>query len=131
MKCFFSLLLIVLSFSASAQKEIRIEEVKDHIGDSVQLRSKVFGVKFFSDSKDPVTLINIGAAYPNQMLTVVVRKDVRGKMSPEPTEKNIIGKEVILNGKLELFKGKPQLVIIDPSQFQVVGKDGEVLPFNN
>ena len=76
-------------------------------------------------------MINIGAAYPNQMLTVVVRKDVRGKMSPEPTEKNLIGKEVILNGKLELFKGKPQLVIIDPSQFQVVGKDGEVLPFNN
>ena len=119
MKCFFSLLLVILSFSVYAQKEIKIEEVKDHIGDSVRIHSKVFGVKYFSQSKDPVTLVNIGAAYPNQLLTAVIKNDVRAKLSPEPTEDALIGKEVTLVGKLELYKGKPQIVIIDPSQFKV------------
>jgi len=38
---------------------------------------------------------------------------------------------VVLTGKLELFKGKPQLVVVNPSQFLLVGKDGEVLPHKN
>jgi hypothetical protein len=131
MKSFFSLLFIAFCISAKAQEEIKIEEAKDHVGDTVHLVSKVFGVKYFADAKEPVTLINIGAAFPNQLLTAVVKNEVRGKMLLEPTEDNLIGKEVLLTGKLELYKGKPQIIILQPSQFQVVGKDGEVLPFKN
>ena len=130
MKCFFSFLLVFLSISVNAQMKIKIEEAKDHVGDTVHLRSKVFGVKYFAESKDKVTLINMGAAFPNQLLTVVVRDEIRNKMHPEPTDENLVGKEVIVTGKVELFKGKPQIVILQTSQFQVVGKDGEVLPFN-
>ena len=131
MKTLFFLFFFCLTSVVYAQTDIKIEEAKDHIGDSVHIVSKIYGVKYFADAKEPVTLINIGAAYPNQLLTAVVRKDVRGKMLTEPTQENLVGKEVHLRGKVELFKGKPQIMITDPSQFQLVGDKGEVLPFKN
>lgn len=129
--------LIILSFLtiaccfAHAQTKISLSDVSRHINDSVQLSAQVFGVKYFPDSKNAPTLINLGAAYPNQLLTAVIHKEVRGQMLIEPTEENLKNKTVIVIGKVELYKGKPQIVIKDPSQFQVVDKNGEVLPFKN
>lgn len=55
-----------------AQKEIKLEELKDHIGDSVKVQGNVYGVRFLESAKNTPTFINIGAAYPNQLLTVVI-----------------------------------------------------------
>lgn len=125
---FLLLLTSVLSF---AQTKISVSEASKHIGDSVQISTQVYGVKYLSNVKGSPTFINLGAAYPNQLLTAVIWQDVRDKMGVEPTEENLKNKTVIVIGKIEMYKGKIQIVIKDPSQFQVVGNDVEVLPFKN
>lgn len=125
------LLFSAFSFISNAQTKITTTDIAKHINDSVELISQVFGVKYFSDTKGSTTLVNFGAAYPNQLFTAVIHKDVRDQMLLEPTEENLKNKKVTVTGKVEMYKGKPQIVIKDPSQFQVIDKDGEVLPFRN
>lgn len=128
---FFIFILLFTSVISFAQLKISVSETSKHIGDSVEITAQVYGVKYLSNAKGSPTFINLGAAYPNQLLTAVIWQDVRDKMRVEPTEENLKDKTVIVIGKIELYKGKPQIVIRDPAQFQVVDKDGEVLPFKN
>lgn len=67
MKHAFALLLILFSISALAQQEIKLEELKDHIGDSVKVKGEIFGVRYLPSTRNTPTFINIGAAYPNQL----------------------------------------------------------------
>jgi hypothetical protein len=103
------------SLSSHAQKDIKLEELREHIGDSVKVQGKIYGVRYLETSKNTPTFINIGAAYPNQLLTVVIWGDVRSKLPYKPEEKLKQGLLTIY-GKVELFKDKPQIVISNPDQ---------------
>ena len=116
MRIFLFLLLAALTTNTYAQKEIKLEDIKDHIGDSVKIRGKVFGVRYLQASKNTPTFINIGAAYPNQQLTVVIWGDVRKQLSYNPEEEKFAQGFAVVTGRIELYKDKPQIVIKDPKQ---------------
>lgn len=118
MKFFFSTLLIAFSLAAGAQKTITLEEAKDHVGDSVTLTGKVFGIRYFAEGKGAPTLINMGAAFPNQLLTVVIYGDDRRKMSADP-EKAFADQQLTVSGKVELYKGRPQIVVREEAQVKL------------
>ena len=119
MKKILALAFVLLSFSAFAQKEIKIEDAAQHVGDSVTLSGKVFGLRYLADAKNSPTFINLGAAFPNQLLTVVIWGDVRSKLTTPPTEENSKGKLLTITGKIELYRGKPQIVLLDPAQMKM------------
>jgi DNA/RNA endonuclease YhcR with UshA esterase domain len=121
MKSFFCFLLLAAFSAAKAQKPVRLEEVKDHIGDSVTVIGKVYGIKYLEQAKGAPTLINLGAAFPNQLLTVVIFGEDRKRLALEP-EKRFADALVSVSGKVELFKGKPQIVITDNSQITAAGQ---------
>jgi len=56
---------MAIGLSCFAQKEIKLEQVKDHVGDSVKLEGMIYGIKVFEDDdKNPtLSVINLGAAY--------------------------------------------------------------------
>ena len=110
---------LLFSLNAFSQTPIKLEEVNTHIGDSVKLQAEIYGIKYLSNAKGAPTFISLGAAYPNQLLTVVIWQDVREKMSFNPSEKYIGGMAVV-TGKIELYKGKPQIVITNPKQFDIL-----------
>ncbi len=118
----FSILLLSLCISliSYSQKSIELSEVPDHIGDSVEVKGKIFGVKFLANARNTPTFINIGADYPNQLLTVVIWGNVKEKLGYDPSDKKYIGSMAKIKGKLELFKNKPQIVILDPSQLLIL-----------
>jgi hypothetical protein len=72
MKYFIISILTLLTFSSFAQKEIKIEDVKDHIGDSVKLTAKIYGGKFIESAQGTPTFLNVGDKYPNAPLTLVI-----------------------------------------------------------
>jgi DNA/RNA endonuclease YhcR with UshA esterase domain len=114
--------LLLLAFSAAkAQKSIQLEEVKDHVGDSITVSGRVYGIKYLEQAKGAPTLLNLGAAFPNQLLTVVIFGEDRKRLALEP-EKQFADAQVLVTGKLELFKGKPQIVITDKSQITIAGQ---------
>ena len=57
-------------------------------------------------SRAPV-LVNVGAAYPNQVLTVVLRDDAKSLAG------SLDGKNIAVTGNIELYKGKPEIVVKD------------------
>ena len=61
MKKLFLVVTLILSQIIFAQNKISIDSVSSHIGDTVQICSKVYGVK----ALEKVTFINVGRAYPN------------------------------------------------------------------
>jgi hypothetical protein len=74
-----------------------------HIGDYVVVTDKVYGVKDMGS----LVLVNVGGAYPDQPLTVVLRgsaKSLAGELD---------GKTIHATGKVELYKGKPEIVVTD------------------
>ncbi len=107
-KCSFLIaLLTVVSFSLSAQTKITAEEAAKHIGDSVTVCAKIFGGRYFEKK---VTLLNVGAAFPNSPLTIVIEDVSRGNFSQKP-EEFYVNKEVCVTGVVKDYKGKPQIVI--------------------
>jgi DNA/RNA endonuclease YhcR with UshA esterase domain len=115
---FLSILLLFFIFASSsyAQREIKLDELKDHIGDSVKVRGKVYGIRYLQNSKNAPTFINVGAMYPNQSLTVVVWDDVRKKLTYDLSDKKFAQGFAVVTGKVELYKDKPQIVIRDSKQ---------------
>ena len=60
------------ALSAFSQTEIKIKEVKDHIGDSVKICAVVRGVKYLPNAKDQPTFLDYGGRYPDAPLTLVI-----------------------------------------------------------
>lgn len=107
----------LLSASVFAQREIKIEDAKNHIGDSVKICTKIFGGKCLESSKGTPTFLNAGANYPNAPLTLVIWADARKDFKNKP-EEYYTGKDVCVTGKIELFRDKPQIVISKEEQIK-------------
>jgi len=119
MKITLTLFLAAFTISTYAQKEIKLEELKEHIGDSVKVQGIISGVSFLENSKNTPTFISVGASYPSQLLTVVIWGDVRSKLVIAPSTKDA-GNKIIVSGKVEIYKDKPQIVIKDIKQLEIV-----------
>ena len=113
--------------SAFAQKKIELSEVSKHVGDSVKVEGKIFGVKSFPGGKNAKVLLNLGADFPNQLLTVAVYDGYKTENVEFPTEK-FKGEIAIVTGKIELYKGKPQIVVRSPDQLLFVAADPVTVP---
>lgn len=116
----FLCVLVALSFSARSQVKIELTEVSKHVGDSVEVRGKVYTARYFADSKNTPTLLNLGAGYPNQLLTVVIYGDARKEFDTAP---EVLFKDQTIKviGKIELYKDRPQIVIHSKKQIVMAG----------
>lgn len=110
MKSIFIVLGIWLSMSVNGQKIINLDEVNKHIGDSIKVCGQVYDTYYAARTEDTPTFLNVGAKYPNQLLTVVIWSDVRKEFEKAP-EVLFKDKEICIIGRLELYKGKPQIVL--------------------
>jgi hypothetical protein len=112
-----TLLFIFIAATVTAQTTIKPEDVNKHIGDSVTVCGKVYGMRFFENSKNKPTLLNIGAKHPDQLLTVVIWENVRALFITTPED--LQDKEICITGRISLYKEKAQIVIDRPEQIVV------------
>ena len=120
MKYLLLILLTFLAITSFAQQEIKLEEVRNHIGDSVKLMAKIYGGKYFETANNAPTLLDVGAHYPNSPLTLVIYEDVRKQFKNAP-ERWETGRNEGRTGKIELYKNKPQIVIHNTNQIYDAG----------
>jgi DNA/RNA endonuclease YhcR with UshA esterase domain len=103
------------SLKISAQN-ITAQEASKHIGEKVTICGKIFGGRFFE--KNEKTLLNMGAAYPDHTLTVVIEGADRKKFSTNP-EEFYANKEVCITGEVRDFKGKPEMQVTEITQIVI------------
>ena len=109
------LLLVVsgfVSFKVSAQN-ITPQEASKHIGEKVTICGKIFGGRFFEQNEK--TLLNMGGAYPDHSLTIVIAGADRKKFDVKP-EQFYTNKEVCITGEIRDYKGKPEVQVTEISQ---------------
>lgn len=117
MKYFILSILTLFTFSSFAQKEIKIEDVQNHIGDSVKLTAKIYGGKHIESAQGTPTFLNVGDKYPNAPLTLVIWGDTRKQFNDAP-EEHYKNRQVLIAGRIVLYKDKPEIIITDPHQIQ-------------
>lgn len=105
---------IAISNRSAAQTKMSIDEVNNHIGDSVTVCSKVYGIK----ALDKVTFINLGAAYPSSPLTVVIFAKDLVNFNELPSAM-YSGKQICVTGILKDYKGKVEIIITNPSAISI------------
>jgi len=115
-KTLFTVILVCITgYHLQAQQNINLKDVSKHVGDSVTVCGKIFSGKFLDKSNNQPTFLNMGAEYPNQILTIVIWGSTRKLFSYKPEEK-LKNKSVCITGKIEVFKNKPEIVVHSVSQ---------------
>lgn len=84
---------------------IDIQDAAKHYNENVKVCAKVYGYKALEN----LTLVNLGAAYPDQLLTVVLKGDARSAGS------GLDGQTICVTGKIVSYKDKPEIVVTDPA----------------
>lgn len=113
----FTLLGLFFMVNAKAQTSIKLDEVGKHIGDSVTVCGKVADMRYFENSKNKPTLINMGAKHPNGLLTLVIWEDARALFTGKIED--FMDKEICVTGRIILYKEKPEIIIEKPGQIVI------------
>lgn len=104
---------------STAQIKVPIDSLAGHIGKRVTVCAKVYGVKLLSRSQ--VTFINMGAAYPQSPLTVVIfGKDLAN--FPQSPEILYTDKQICVTGILKEYQSRMEIVVEKPDGIEVEGK---------
>lgn len=88
---------------------IDIGDVARYTGKTIYTTAKAYSSKDIGS----MILVNLGAAYPNQLLTLAIK----GKAKETAT--SLEGKTVTVTGEVIDYKGKPEIIVTDPNQIQV------------
>jgi len=90
---------------------------RDHLGEVVTVCGDVRSTKYARTSRHQPTYLNLGRPYPDQWVTIVIFGADRDQFD-EP-ERLYDGKRICVSGKLESFRGTPQVAVHDPSQIVI------------
>src|SRR5579863_6794627 len=86
----------VTNTPASAPRTIGVQDAAQHYDEYVNVCAKVYGIK----ALDNLTLVNLGAAYPNQPLTIVLRDAARDIGA------GLEGKNICVTGMIVSYRDK-------------------------
>jgi DNA/RNA endonuclease YhcR with UshA esterase domain len=90
------------------------EDAAGHIGETATVCGVVASAKYEVNAKSRPTLLDLGKAYPNAVFTAVVYGENRAKFGTP--ENSLRGKRICVTGKISDYRGKPEIVLTEPSQ---------------
>ena len=90
------------------------ENAVKHPGETVTVCGQVAGAKFAAQIRGGTTFLDFSKPYPDSPFTALIFGSDRAKFgTPEKTAQ---GKDFCVTGKIEMYQGKPQIVLKDPKQ---------------
>ena len=113
MKPMYHVFLFLFGFSF-AQQKISDADVMKNINKEVIYCNTVYG----NYASKKVVLLNLGAKYPNQKMTVAIFQSDWKKFSYKPAE-FFKDKTICVSGKLILYKDMPEIIVNNPKQITV------------
>ena len=97
--------------STEAATRITSSEAGAHVGERVTVCDIVADARWLGPGR--LTFLNLGRPYPDQALTVVIGADDRDSF-PGPPERAYEGRQVCVTGRIELYRGQPQIRAREP-----------------
>lgn len=93
----------------SVTPEVELKNIGDFIRKDVAVTGKIYGVKDIGS----MVLVNMGGAYPKQLLTLAMK----GKA--KTLGLTLAGKTITVIGKVISYDGKPEIVVTETDQVQI------------
>jgi len=103
---------LLLWASTGQAQTLTAAQAKSHIGESATVCGKVAGGRTATSSRGEPTFINLDAAYPNQVFTILVWGDDRKNVGELPQ----VGGRVCATGAIQDYKGVPEIVVRSKGQ---------------
>ena len=94
--------------------DLRPEDAVRHIGETATVCGVVASAKFEAHVRSQPTLLDLGKSYPHAIFTAVIYGDNRPKFGAPETA--LRGKRICVTGQISDYRGKPEIVLTDPSQ---------------
>ena len=110
----FSLLTASIAFSADT---ITPEDAINHIGQEATVCGTVSGANYSSRSDGQPTYINLNRPYPNEIFTILIWGVDRNNFPGAP-ENYYKSKRICVSGKIEEYKGTPQIIVRSANQIR-------------
>jgi DNA/RNA endonuclease YhcR with UshA esterase domain len=90
------------------------EDASSHVGETATVCGVVASAKFAANSRSQPTFLDLGKPYPNAPFTAVIFESDRAKFGTPETA--LRGKRICVTGVVSLYRGKPEIILSDPSQ---------------
>jgi len=98
-----------------AQETITSEDAAKFIGQQKTVCGMVASAHY--DAKSKCTLLNLDKPSPNHVFTAYIGGSDRGKFE-KPPEELYYGEAICVTGMIELYQGRPEIIVKDPSQIK-------------
>ncbi|MDQ3277067.1 MAG: hypothetical protein M3Q06_01995, partial [Bacteroidota bacterium] len=102
----------------SSVREISVKDIRNYIGDSVSFCSQVFRTRFFKESEEGPTLLDVQANFSDPFVNVVILEKDRSKFNNAP-EDVFLNKNVCISGVVGLRNNIPYLVVQNKDQIRM------------
>jgi hypothetical protein len=106
------------NFSLYAQTQrITATEAKDHVGERATVCGQVASTRYADKSKGGPTFLNLDAAYPKQIFTIVIWGIDRSKFGQPETKYR--DRRVCTTGVIKSYRGTPEIEATDPREIEL------------
>lgn len=89
-------------------------EASNHVGENTTVCGVVASANYAARSTSRPTFLNLDQPYPNQVFTAVIWGNDRAKFGAP--EASLQGKRICVSGVIQLYRGKPEVILHDPNQ---------------
>ena len=110
-------LLIVRSISIAEEQSVKPTDAEKYVGKEKTVCGMVASATYARRTKGQPTFLNLDQPYPNQIFTIVIWGSDRKKFNSAP-EAFYKGKTICVTGKIKSYKGRPEIIVSDPSQIK-------------
>jgi DNA/RNA endonuclease YhcR with UshA esterase domain len=105
---------------------IRSDQAGEHIGETRTVCGPVASTRYLEGERDNPTFLNFDRPYPDQSMSVRIPGSHRADFA-EPPEVAYDGEIICVTGLIMDFRGKPQIVVEDPSQIVIQESESSAL----
>jgi len=92
-------------------------EAAAHVGEVATVCDEVASTRHLTGGRRP-TFLNLGQPYPDQDLTILIWGEDRSKFA-DPPERAFRDRYVCVTGRVELYRGRPQIVVREPASLRI------------
>jgi len=91
-------------------------QAKDHVGETATVCGRVADARY-QETGSHVTFLNFDKPYPDHTFTAFIPAENRSKFGAP--EKEYLNQEACVTGKIQDYRGKPEIILTDPQQIKL------------
>jgi micrococcal nuclease len=104
--------------TCQAAERIAADQASRHVGERKAVCGEVVSATYARSSRGRPTFLNLDEPYPDHIFTALIWGSDRSKFD-EPPEVKYRDKAICVTGRIESYRGKPQIIVRSPNQIEL------------